>query len=135
LVDFPPIGAGELRGLEFTEVTLLRRLKFRMLFPQISTLNYDLLLGALSTITSPVFCQFALELYGYSSRFGGGNSMVWDGWKKVDRFLEERFASRGEFSFIIRTGKVDDRETFERQTKEVFPLLVERGCAHFEISA
>jgi hypothetical protein len=60
--------------------------------------------------------------------------MVWGGWKKVDRFLEERFASRGEFSFIIRTSKVDDRESFERQAKEVFPLLVERGCARFEIS-
>jgi hypothetical protein len=98
-------------------------------------LDRDLLLEALSTIiASPAFREFTLELYGYSSYFCRQHSMEWGRWKKVDKFLEERFASRGDFSFVIQTGRVDDRETFQRQAREVFPLLVERGCARFEMA-
>ena len=46
------------------ELTALRRLTLRMGIDQVSTFNCGLLLAALSTIASSVFCEFVFELGG-----------------------------------------------------------------------
>ena len=92
------------------------------------------LFSALSTITSPAFCEFALELSGFPSHFTQPSSVYWGDWGDINQLLEERFAMSGDFRIIITTGKLYDRETFRRHAEEIFPLLASRGCIRFETS-
>lgn len=87
----------------------------------------------ISTITSPAFCELVLELGGLSSR-PDQQHQYWGHWERVDEWLKERSATRGDFKLIIRTGKLRDPETFQKHAKEAFPLLASGGCINFEMS-
>jgi hypothetical protein len=105
-----------------------------MTAPQVFIFQRDLLLTALTTITSPVFCEFVLELGGLSPHLNRRYSMHWGPWHKIDEFLEDRFAKRRDFRLTIRTGEPGDKEGFQRHARETFLLLESRGCVHFETS-
>ena len=113
---------------------VLRRLTFRLAFPHMSSLPFKLTIGALSTIRSPNFCEFVLELGKLPSEFSRSPAEHWGYWGNIDRFFDERWAERGDFKLIIRTGKLYDRETFEAHAKETFPLSTRRGILRFETS-
>lgn len=83
---------------------------------------------------SPVFSEFVLELGKLPSQFSRPSWDHWGRWYIIDRYLEEIFAEHGDFSLIVRTGKLYDRETFQTHAQERFPLLAERGCIRFETS-
>jgi len=113
---------------------VLRRLTFRLAFLHMSVLPFKLAIGALSTITSPDFCEFVLELGKVPSHFVQPSSEHWGYWGNIDRFFEERWTKREDFRLIIRTGKLYDRKTFEAHAKETFPLSASRGLIRFETS-
>ena len=93
-----------------------------------SRLPKKVLLRAFQTVTSPIFHELVLEVGGRSSRL---DITEWGHWRTVDKFLEERFVNRGEFSLVIRTGGLCDEEVFRKRGKEAFPLLAGRGCVNF----
>jgi hypothetical protein len=131
-VDFPTTGYPRLLHLTLAELTVLRRLTFRMAFSQVSNFRWDLLLRVLSTIVSPIFYEFVLELREPPSIFGRALSEHWERWKDIDALLEERFAEHGDFRFVVRTDKLHDRATFQRRVKKSLPFLARRECVHFE---
>ena len=132
--DFPPAGYYELHCLELREAPLLRQFTLRMLFYQASHLALESLVGVISTITSPFFCQFVLELSQLPSHFHGPSYTRWDRWKEIDTFLDNQFAGREDFKLIIRTGEVPYQEAFQERTRGTFSSLASRGCVHFETS-
>ena len=123
-------GPMELCSLEFTEITVLRRLTLRMVSPQ----ALDVFVGALSTITSPVFRELVHEVNGRSCRSSRTYPELWLCWKKIDKFLEGRFAEQGDFRVVIRTGELYNREPFRAHMKKAFPFLAKRGQVGFEAS-
>ena len=134
MTAFPLTGAMELQYLEFTETTVLRRLTLRMGSPQAFDFALDVFVGALSTITSPIFCELVLELDGRSCRSNRSYPGLWHCWGEIDKFLEERFAEQGDFRVVIRTGKLYNRGAFQAHVKEGFPFLAKRGQIGFETS-
>jgi hypothetical protein len=124
LANFLPV-AEEFKGLTFAGINVLRRLTFRMWFGYMCAYKSDLLLGVLSTIKSPAFCELVLELGGYLDE----PSWVYkDHWKEIERYLEERFSDRRDFKIIIRKGGGWRGGGFRRHAREIFPLLARRGC-------
>lgn len=135
LSNLPPTGYIELECLKLTELTALRWLTLRMGIDQVSTFNCGLLLAALSTIASSVFCEFVFELGGPPPRLEKQSLGRWDLWTWVDGFLEERFVKRGDFKLLIKRRDLHDREKFRRQVEGGFPLLMgSRGRIYFETS-
>lgn len=134
LADFHPTGDTEFLYFIYRGNRVLRRLTFRLAFPHMSVIPFKLALGALSTIRSPNFCEFVLELGKVPSQFIQSSSEHWGYWGNIDRFFEERWTEREDFRLIIRTGKLYDRETFEAHAKETFPLSARRGFIRFETS-
>lgn len=132
LFYFLRAGDGQLGGLELGRIAGLRRFTLRMKFDHVSNLRRNSLLEVLSTITSPVFCEFVLEVDVLPVQFNGSYSKDWGCWTEIDRLLKKRFARHGTFRLVIRTGKLDDEETFKRHAKERFPLLAKKGYVHFE---
>ena len=105
-----------------------------MSFPQLSALALELLPRSMSTISPTVFHGFVLEhgripppIFVVHIHFTGAN-------RRIDRFLEKRFASREGFRLVIRKDELFDWETFERHAKETFPFLAGRGYVQFESS-
>jgi hypothetical protein len=105
-----------------------------MAFTQVFFLDTESLLTALSTITSPVFCEFVLDLDQYLSGFDVLFSQNWRRWGKIDEFFEERYAERENFRVVVRTSQLPDKETNHGHVVECFPLLAKRGCFYFEMS-
>ena len=118
----------------FTRITGLRRFTFRIPFTDMTILDHDALLRALSTITSLVLSEFMLELGGLPTHFHGPSSNYWGRWKEIGELLENQFASHRDFRVNVRTGKLYDQETFQGHAKEIFPLLASKGCIQFEMS-
>lgn len=127
-------GFHQLEELVFTELTVFRRLILRMAFLQVCTLYQDAICAALWTVTSPSFCELVLEIDRLPSSFNGPSSRHWGIWDQTDNFLNEQFATRGNFRFTIRTSELHDQGTFQRHTKEIFPLLERMGRIRFETS-
>ena len=127
-------GFVELKDIWFTGITALRRLTFRVAFPQVFINTPDHLLRVLSSIASPIFCELVLEIGVLPPRFDKQSSMYWGRWEEIDGLLKKRFAKFGNFKLTIRTGDVDDRGTFQRHVKEAFPLLAKGEHIHFETS-
>ena len=121
-------------ALEFTELKALRRLTLRVGFTQTLGLAFGCL--PTSTITSPVFSEFVMEVGGVPPHPGpsGPYLVYWGFWERSDTLLERRFASRGGFKFIVRTSELETEEAFQQQTKDAFPMLANRGSIHFETS-
>ena len=139
LALFPLVGANlalaghvQLTSLEFTELVVLRRLTLRTVLPRLWCVAYEML--RVTTITSPVFREFVLELGGLFSDFGWPANAYWGRWSLVDKFLEQHFAEHRDFKLIVRTGEHHDLKTFRRHIKGTFPLLASRACIYFEVS-
>lgn len=130
LSDFSLIGYMRLRYLTFKELTRLRRLTLRTFYTPASGLAFGFL--SVSTITSPLFHEFVLELNALSSRFDGPSPAYWGRWEEIDRLFEERFGQHGGFRLVIRTAELRDQDAFQRHAEGSFPLLAARGCIHFE---
>lgn len=117
-------------GLGLTNITILRRLtccvacKINPL-----DLQYEYFLRTFSTITSPVFRELVLELRGLPYSL---SRSPWGQWRQIDKLLENRFAKRGDFRLIIRTGRFCYEGLFRNDTKRAFPLLESKGCIRFE---
>jgi hypothetical protein len=132
---FSPTGFSiVLPDLVFTETTVLRRFAFSLPFKDLRRFRCDVIVAPLSTITSPFFCEFALRLNDLPDNFAWPSSAHWGHWEQLNELLEERFATRDDFKFIIRTGKLHEWEAFQLQARETFPLWAERGFLHFEMS-
>lgn len=128
LANFLPVGY-----LDLGRIGDLRRLTLRTVFSQLMDLGLRLIHSVLSTIHSPIFSELVLEMCGLPSHFSRSSLEHWGDWGEVDRFLEDQFATRGDFRLIVKTGRVYDSETFQRHAKEAFPLLANRERIHFEI--
>lgn len=87
----------------------------------------------LSTIKSPVFRELVLEMPGQPD-FGSSFPEHQGGLDRTSSIREEQFAEREDFRFIIRTGVLDDQETFQRFVKEACPSLARQGGLLFETS-
>ena len=96
-------GGVELWGLGFTKLTVLRRLTFRMTLSQLHTYLPDRFLQVLSTIKSPAFREFVLELRTRPFYFDWLPSEERGRWEEVEKFFEEQLAVHEDFRFIIRT--------------------------------
>ena len=125
--NFPPTEDEELGSFYLSQLGDLRRLTIRPILATFVDLapEFPLLL----TITSPVFCELVLVVGKFPPRFNG---VRWDLWESIDKFLYERFAKRGGFRLIIRTGECYVQGNFQRHAMEGFPLLASRRCIHFE---
>ena len=123
--------------LKLREMTVLHRLTLCTGFEKLSILSRDNpLRGILSSIASPVFREFVLEL-GRSASFPERWSTmmeIWGFWRYFDGFFEERFARHGDFRLIIRVSQPFDREDLRKQAEWGFPLLAGRGCIYLETS-
>ena len=124
MANLSPPGHGELEDLQFTQNAVLRQFILRMSFRQVPTFALDMLLRAIPTITSPVFCEFVLELTRVPPRFPWAPWMLdWGRWERIDRRLGRRFSGRGDFRLVIRTGELGDQEMiFQERTKEAFTV-------------
>ena len=121
-----------------SKLKVLRRLTLRMEFPRSSVGDFNWLSEAILTIRSPVFCEFVLELTGPAYLYDCSDSIYgcwacWRGWKGVDKFLEERFARRGDFKIVIKTDKLEKPLDFKRHVEVAFPLLAQSECIHFDV--
>lgn len=122
-------------SLILTDLMVLRRLTIRVQFYQLTFFRRNIIVRMLSTITASAFSELALEVTGFPSHHLEKTSAEYLGsWEEVDKFIQERFAERGDFKFIIGTGRLYYRETFQRHAEESFPLLAKIGCMHFERS-
>ena len=126
-------------GLGFTKLTVLRRLTFRMTLSQVHTYLPDRFLQVLSTIKSPAFREFVLELRTRPLYFDWLPSEERGRWEEVEKFFEEQLAVHEDFRFIIRTPgppswEVLRWEALQGYARVIFPLLASRGCIHFEVS-
>ena len=129
LADFLAAGNRELQGLALTENTVLHQLALCLPSLDVPISAPIPLLRVLSTITSPLFCEFVFEL----PRFCRSDLPYWGDWGEIDRFFEERFATRGPFKLTIRTTNGHhDQGPLQKHAKEIFPLLESRGLIHFE---
>ena len=124
----------QLQGLVLRGIEVLCRLTLRLTFHQVINFKRGIFIGVLSTITSPVFCEVALEISKVPLHFDGPSSDHWGSWKEIDELLQNRFARYGSFRLLIRTGELHDPETFQMHAKETFPLLANRGRVRFETS-
>lgn len=119
--------------LNFAKLTVLRRLTLRMEFSQVSTFERDPFLRALSTIASPLFCEFVIELDRPPVHFDRSPLEHWGRWGAIDRFLAGKLAQPGDFRFVIRANRLRDQETFQKHAVESFRLSARKGCIHFEM--
>ena len=132
--NFIPAGNFELYSLTLARVTALRRLTLRMTFLQVFFFQRALLREALSTITSPVFREFVVELREPPIPSKMLPLEYMGRWEEIDKLLEERFAKHEDFKVIIRMGVPCDQEYLHGHGKEFFPFLARRGCVGFDVS-
>lgn len=125
-------GNRALENLRFTEATILHQLTLCMSFNILFVLDIDILLGVISTITSPVFRELVVELGAHLSQFGGASLQDMECWREVDKLLEEEFSSRGDFRLTNRTRELQNEAAFQRHARKCFLLLSKGGSVHFE---
>ena len=116
-------------------MAVLRQLTIRTTFNYVFLDHDNLFFGMLSTIISPVFCEFVLELSGSAPPHERRCTEDWDFWRDLDKLFEERFARRGDFRLIIiMIGEPSDWQDLQRLAEWAFPLLTDRGCIYLETS-
>ena len=89
--------------------------------------------GGFSTIASPFFREFVVELNQLPSQSDEPSWSDQGPWKEVDEFLYVRFSGREGFKVIIKTGGPCDWTTFQLHVMVNFPLLVKKGCIYLEV--
>ena len=87
-----------------------------------------------STITSPFFSEFVLEVERVPRTLGPAHSawMRWDTWTKLDEMFERIDIERG-FRVVIRAEEVDEGSNFIVQAEGRLPLMAARKGIVFEI--
>ena len=89
---------------------------------------------SLSTTTSPALTEFVLELGGLRSEFTQPSLRLWGNWDAIDGLFDGFLDSYPEFTVVVRTGRLYNREEFQAQAKERFPLMTKRDRVRFETS-
>jgi hypothetical protein len=103
LINFLSIGpTSELDHLELTKAAALRRLTLRMPFDRAINEEPEVLLPILTTVKSPVFREFVLELTTLPAEYRGPSVEHWDHWLKVGNFFWLQFV--GNFKITIKTS-------------------------------
>ena len=127
----------ELSRPNFRENRSLRSLVLRTPFPSLSELAMTSLWTSISTITSPTFSEFVLELVG---RAPAGfprpplDGNPWGNWDEIDTVLNGFLEWCPDLKLVIRTGRLRNRDEYQAQARERFPLMTGRGRIHFETS-
>lgn len=109
----------------------MRRVTFRTKHPKALLRELHPFIEFLSTITSPVFCEFVIELDKHPS-YGDSPSLKWGRWGVVDRFLYDIFSHRENFRVTVRSHRGYDQQMVELEAIARFPMLFQRGYLHFE---
>jgi len=119
--------------LNLTDATNLRSLTLRVAFGIISLPN-DVLFQTLSTITSPFFSEFVLEVEKVPTNLEPGNDAWgwWGRWIELDEMFERIDMERG-FRVVFRAEEVDRESNFTAQAEGQLPLIVARKGVVFEI--
>ena len=119
----PPTPTGQLEHLSYAENRVLRQLTLRAPFPQVPALSLGLTPRTLSTITSPVFSKFVLELGKLPNSLdplgnSGAAATRLTSSSRIDLFRSA--ANSGSLSERVNctTGG-----TFQTHAKESFPFL------------
>jgi len=98
------------------------------------TLSIDLFYISLSTITSLAFSELVIELGVPPTGLTQPSLTLWGNWEGVDELFEGFLSCRPDFKLVIRPGRLYNRDEFQAQAKERFPLMARRGCIQFETS-
>ena len=77
-----------------------------------------------------------LEPDALPSRFTSTSRNLWGNWWiGTDKLFEDLLKQSPDFKFIIRTGWIyNDRDEFQAQARERFPLMAGRNRIQFETS-
>jgi hypothetical protein len=88
---------------------------------------YEALSQTLSTITSPFFSEFVLEVEGTPMSYETPQSawMCWGTWTKLDKMFERIDIERG-FRVVIRTESVEQELNITAQAENRLPLMTAR---------
>ena len=129
-------GVVDEKGLpvNLTDATNLRSLTLRVDFKAIRY-SYGALSRTLSTITSPLFSEFVLEVERVPRTLEPARSawMWWlETWTELDKMFERIDIERG-FRVVIRAEKVDKESSFAAQAENRLPLMAARKGIVFEI--
>ena len=73
-----------------------------------------------------------LELGNLPSEFTQPSLCLWGNWDDVDGLFEDFLGWHPDFGLVIRTGRLYNRDEFQAQAKERFPLMARRDCIGFE---
>jgi len=90
------------------------------------------LFQALSTITSPLFTEFVLEVERVPIILGPAAWCLCGRWTELDEIFERIDIERG-FRVVIRAEKVDGGSYITAHAKDRFPLMAARKGPVFEI--
>ena len=80
------------------------------------------------------FSEFVLDLDSPPYEFSQSSLDLWGNWDKVDELFESSLDRRPGFRLVIRAGTLPDRDEFQAQAKERFPLMAGRDRIQFETS-
>jgi hypothetical protein len=94
--------ATELHRLELAKAVVLRRLTLRMPFDKVINTEPEVLFTILTTVKSPVFREFVLELTTLPAEYRGPSVDHWDHWVKVGNFFWKQFVRN--FRVTIKTS-------------------------------
>ena len=134
MYQFTFLESFELGRLRFRENKSLRSIVLRTPFfnlPELTTVSGW---TSLSTIPSLALSEFVLELGGPPSEFTQPSLDLWGNWDEIDKSFVGFLDRCPDFKLVIRTGTLSDRDGFQAQAKERFPLMTDRNCIQFETS-
>ena len=112
--------------LNLVDATNLRSLTLRVAFDTIRY-PYDVLSQTLSTITSPSFSEFVLEVERVPTILEPGNDAWrwWGTWTELDEMFERMDIERG-FKVVIRAEEMDRGLNLISQAENRLPLMAAR---------
>ena len=128
----PFLGHGELGHLRFHKNGSLKSVIIKTPFSNLPGLTLRSsctnILGGASLSLS----EFVLELSGLPSELTQQSLVLWGDWKDIDKRFESSLRFRPHFKVVIRTGRLYNRDEFQAQVRERFPLMSRRDRVQFE---
>lgn len=103
LINSILIGPTELHRLKLTKAVVLRRLTLRMPFDRVINTEPEVLFTILTTIRSPVFREFVLELTTLPAEYRGMEH--WGHWMRVGRFFWKQLARNRKITIKSSMGR------------------------------
>ena len=128
----PVPGHGELGHLRFYKNASLQSIVIRIPFFNLPVLNLKPSCANHLSDTSLSLPEFVLELSGLPSELTQPSRTLWGNWDEIDKMFENFLRSRPEFKVFIRTRGLYNRDKFQAQVRERFPLMAGRACPRFE---